>query len=64
MTKKRNTPEALRAKGYLPRVEAAAELRRVADSVERGLFIRTPTERPDLWVKFNLNLYYQNAEQE
>lgn len=64
---KPKTAAVLAAKGYVPRLEAARQLRRYADGLEHGdksMFIRTPVERPNLWVKFNMNLYYENAEQE
>jgi hypothetical protein len=62
---KPKTAEALAKRGYVPRADAARQLRNMADSIEHGdksLFIRTPEQQANLWVKFNINLYYENAE--
>lgn len=63
--RKRNMEVGLAERGYVPRVVAARQLRAMADEVERGgvaLFIRSPELDPRLWVKFNINFYYETAE--
>lgn len=59
------TATNLAKRGYVPRLDAAKQLRAMADEVENGgsgLFIRSPEREPNLWVKFNINFYYEHEE--
>jgi len=64
-TRKAKTPEYLAKRGYIPRAQAAAQLRAWADGISDGaadLYIRTPERQPHLWVKLNLQIYFEDAE--